>query len=131
MWKMATITLYHYTSEAGARGINNSKRISASRPKRGRGDDARYGYGVYLTSIAPNETTKLRLMLNNYDGTPDTMLKRVIAETTHKIEKVVVVELPYHLVERVESERDILMVRGDIELSQFRYYIQDGPQIAF
>ncbi|XP_064639269.1 uncharacterized protein LOC135494886 [Lineus longissimus] len=128
---MATITLYHYTSASGAKCIQRSKRINESRPKSGGGDDARHGRGVYLTSIAPNETTKLKLMLNNYDGTPDTMLKRVIAENTRKIEKVVVVELPAYLVKRVESERDIYVVKGDIDLTNFTYDIRDGPQIAF
>lgn len=47
---MGKITLYHYTSAEGARGITESKQISKSTNTK---KDAVGGVGVYLTSISP------------------------------------------------------------------------------
>lgn len=134
---MATITLYHYTSNAGAQGIQSSKRISASQQQAGGGGDAFFGSGVYLTSIAPHDTTQLKILLNNWDGphTPSALEKIIVANTgkqlTKKIEKVVVVKLPRGLAKKVPDERDIYLVEGDIDLTKYEFSVVDGPQIAW
>ena|SRR6218665_1773992 len=61
-----TITLYHYTTKAGKEGIRDSGVIYESK-KSGAKDDARFGNGVYLTSLPPSDG-KIRLALNNWDG---------------------------------------------------------------
>lgn len=60
------ITLYHYTTKDGKEGIRDSGVIYESR-KSGARDDARFGSGVYLTSLPPS-SGKVQLALNNYDG---------------------------------------------------------------
>lgn len=69
---MSRITLYHYTTEAGKNGIESSRVIRQSKSKDGTGrDDARFGDGVYLTTLAP-DTDRFRLYINNWDGTRTT-----------------------------------------------------------
>jgi RHS repeat-associated protein len=53
-------TLYHYTDEAGMRGIVNSGELNPSTRARNP-QDARYGDGQYLTDIAPGTMTPAQL----------------------------------------------------------------------
>jgi hypothetical protein len=54
--KAAAQTMYHYTSEAGMKGIVDSKQLNASL-KSANPSDARYGNGQYLSDIAPGTKT--------------------------------------------------------------------------
>ena len=56
--------LYHYTSDKGHRGILSEKMIRASGDD---GRDARYGEGVYLTSLDPSNDIRT-IAKNNWDG---------------------------------------------------------------
>lgn|SRR6218665_875495 len=70
-----TITLYHYTTEEGQKGILESGVINqsdASGPK----DDAFYGDGVYLTSIPPSEG-KVDIAFNNYDSSERNVANKI------------------------------------------------------
>jgi len=59
-----TKTFYHYTDDAGAKGIEESGVIKESSPARG---DAHFGGGVYLTTVPPSED-KCDIVANNYDS---------------------------------------------------------------
>lgn len=66
-----TITLYHYTTKVARDRIfkSGNPTIHASTKKSGTTDDARFGDGVYLTSLPPSDG-KIDLALNNWDGSP-------------------------------------------------------------
>ena len=71
---------YHYTTADGAAGIAEHMVIRQSVKKgSGSGDDARFGEGVYLTTLGP-EHGKSRLAWNNYDGRN----KKVVAAAIRK-----------------------------------------------
>jgi len=60
----ATDTYYHYTNEAGAKGIAKSGVINKSTQVRG---DAVFGDGAYVTKLTP-DTPKSKIVENNYDN---------------------------------------------------------------
>ncbi len=60
------IILYHYTTKEGKEGIRVSGVIYESKKTEAK-DDARFGDGVYLTSLPPT-SGKIQIALNNYDG---------------------------------------------------------------
>ena len=59
-----TKTFYHYTDDAGAKGIKESGVIKGSSPDRG---DARFGRGPYFTTVPPSKD-KCDIVENNYDN---------------------------------------------------------------
>ena len=80
-----TIRLYHYTSQAGFRGINDQKTINQSIKPRGvAGDDAAHGTGTYLTSMDPRTHSKAEVARNNYDGSKLTLCYKQFIEQGHK-----------------------------------------------
>jgi len=59
-----TKTFYHYTDDAGAKGIKQTGVIKGSSRVRG---DAAFGRGAYFTSFPPTED-KCDIVANNYDN---------------------------------------------------------------
>ena len=71
------VTFYHYTKPDSAKAIFRSGVIRKSTQRaRGR-DDARYGSGVYLTTLPPT-TAKDEIAFNNYDGLTPAVVERMI-----------------------------------------------------
>jgi len=60
----ATDTYYHYTNQAGAKGIAKSRVINKSTQERG---DAVFGDGAYVTKLTPDRS-KREIVENNYDN---------------------------------------------------------------
>ena len=59
------VKLYHYTDKAGYDAIRRTQKIRKSTDT---ANDARYGVGVYLTSLSPRNRSKVVISKNNYDG---------------------------------------------------------------
>lgn len=63
-------TFYHYTNEAGAVAINNSRKIKPTRTSFfGPVADQALGQGVYVTDLSPHCFNKVEILLNNYTHT--------------------------------------------------------------
>ena len=58
------ITLYHYTSKEGTKGIEETQTIKISTQERN--CDARFGNGVYFTDMSPEDFTRSQVSDNNY-----------------------------------------------------------------
>jgi len=72
------VTFYHYTTPESAEAIIRDGVIRKStKSARRRGDDARYGSGVYLTKLPPS-VAKGWIAVNNYDGISSSV-QRMIA----------------------------------------------------
>lgn len=114
-------SLYHYTTKAGKDAILESKKIKKSKAPVGGGDDARYGSGVYLTSLPPS-TPKHDLAWNNYDTNTrlvKIMIGRGKADFVFQFDSE---DLPG--VEKVgdNTDRDIWLFRdADIDLDMIQY----------
>ncbi|XP_046344569.1 uncharacterized protein LOC124125330 [Haliotis rufescens] len=115
---MATITFYHYTDKAGKDAIVRQKRIRQSDGA----NDARYGTGVYGTSLSPSEGLK-KIAWNNWDGIVN-LNKGMLMRAAWAIE----VKLPKSQVKEVGSKRDILIYTGgDLQLDD---YVWEVIQVA-
>ena len=88
------VRVYHYTSKAGAEAIERTKLILGSAKTASGGGDAHFGNGVYVTDLPPDKVTKDDLVLNNYDDNDPAALKINRELHGHKVEWVVVIELP-------------------------------------
>ena len=71
-YNIMPIELYHYTDYTGYRGIKNSKTIRKTTADR---VHARYGHGVYFSSLTP-DTDKSEIATCNYQGGGDAMMIR-------------------------------------------------------
>lgn len=84
------VTLYHYTTPESAQAIIRDGVIRKStKGARRRGDDARYGSGVYLTMMPPS-VAKRWIAINNYDGISSSV-QRMIA--SRKVDAYIKLEL--------------------------------------
>ncbi|KXJ27911.1 uncharacterized protein LOC110232929 [Exaiptasia diaphana] len=104
-------TLYHYTDEEGAEGIQNSGVIKESRSERG---DAAFGSGVYLNDLPPS-TPDNELLVNNYDSAPK--------ETdANNVSHVVEIKVPQDKMQNFESQSSSRVVYkhpGDLHLKDY------------
>lgn len=99
---------YHYTNEGNAKMIEASGVIKQSK-RTEKGDDASFGSGVYMTTKPPTET-KRNIAKNNYDGGAEKQMRQ------GKLDKAVEVECSDESVSVQDSERDIVVYRGDLNL---------------
>ena len=86
---------YHYTSKDGAKGIVLSGKIAPSLRANG---DARYGDGVYLTTVDPSLGKEI-VINNNWDGTA--------RNSSKKMEQYFEIRIPSKKVQRARDKRDI------------------------
>ncbi|XP_046574635.1 uncharacterized protein LOC124282652 [Haliotis rubra] len=96
------LPFYHYTNESGKDAIVRDKLIRQSDGA----NDARYGKGVYGTSLSPSEGLK-KIAWNNWDGIVN-INKGMLMRASWAIK----VELPQSRVREVDSKRDILIYTG-------------------
>lgn len=110
---MSKITLYHYTTKEGKDGIESSRVIHQS-VSGGAKDDARFGDGVYLTSLPPN-STKTKLLINNWDGLARQVQKRI---NWVKVRCYIALDLNTSNVGEVgDGDRDIYLHPGDLHIT--------------
>ena len=72
---------YHYTNKEGYKAIKKSKKIKKSKTE---GVNAVFGYGVYLTSLSPQDRTNRGIANNNYDGSKDKFARRMLRAEAEK-----------------------------------------------
>lgn len=104
------ITLYHYTSLEGAKGIEKTEIIKSSLQEGGR--DARFGNGVYFTDMTPEDFTRSEVANNNYQR----------PNAKKKLAYCVIVTMPEILVKQcVAEKRRIYLHPGDVNLKDKKY----------
>ena len=110
--KMATgrITLYHYTSEVGAKGIEETQTIKSSIQEGRR--DAHFGNGVYFTDMSPEDFSRSQVSDNNYQR----------PNARRKLANCVIVTMPEISVNKCDAgERQIFLHSGDVNLKDKKY----------
>ena len=104
------ITLYHYTSEDGAKGIEETQTIRSSTREGSR--DAHFGNGVYFTDMSPEDFTRSQVSDNNY--------RRPNAK--RELAYCVIVTMPGISVKKCNAEkRQIFLHLGDVNLKDKKY----------
>ncbi|KAK3607067.1 hypothetical protein CHS0354_027929 [Potamilus streckersoni] len=113
-----SVTLYHHTSWQGFKGIWKEGRIKESTVE---SRDARFGRGVYLTSLGP-ETSEEDVLHNNYDDA-----EMAIRDRMDRVEVIIEVRVSKQNVEEAPSKRDIYIHKGEIANSAITgMYKRDG-----
>ena len=110
-----SITLYHYTTADGLKGIVQSRRINSS-VQNSRRADVRYGEGVYLTALPPN-TSKFLIALNNYDGMN---LSKLISDGKVDYFIKIVFSRNDPNLKDCANDRSVWLYDGDINLNHFQ-----------
>ena len=102
------ITIWHYTNRDGIVGIFRTRIINESV---GGKFSARYGSGVYGTTLDPDENTRQKIVLNNWDG-------RNVNLREDKVSFAIGLEVPVGYFERVGKDvnRDIYKHEGAINI---------------
>ncbi|KAK7501023.1 hypothetical protein BaRGS_00007903 [Batillaria attramentaria] len=108
-----TQDFYHYTSKKGLNKILKSGCISESLSG---GQDAKFGEGVYGTSLHPDEGKK-QIAKNNWG---QYWWKN---KTSGKVDTAVHLKIPPRNLERADCDRDILLHRGPIFLEDYDHRI--------
>ena len=103
---------YHYTTERGAAGIRQSKKIYASNPDRA---DAAYGAGVYLTDMPPSR--HLESIGRNIWGNSTWAIQN------GKMDWVVSI---YGLTGLIKCWDGVYLHRGDLNLEDYSYSIKEN-----
>ena len=102
--------LFHYTTRKAARAIMESSRLQASL-------DAKFGAGIYFTSLPPWAEPD-EILDNNYQRRPGSCQRRDFAESFVAIS---IDNFPEHrALEHVNGSRDVWLLCGADELSLFR-----------
>ncbi|XP_046574634.1 uncharacterized protein LOC124282651 [Haliotis rubra] len=101
------ITFYHYTDEVAADAIERSGFIRQSTNPR----YAHFGTGVYGTGMSPDHGREA-IAKNNYQGGWQGNLNRGKVDYAFKF------DLPTSKVTNESKNRDILLYKGDLSLSQ-------------
>ncbi|XP_052817477.1 uncharacterized protein LOC128243635 isoform X1 [Mya arenaria] len=123
-----SIVLYHHTDLKSALGIALTKKINMSTdPKH-----ARFGPGVYLTTMSPRESVT-KILINNFDDdTSKTEIQKLIRKKGNKTEVCIQIvisgDLPMDKVERCDTKRDIYLYKGDLsfdDVDSVGFYIRD------
>ena len=100
----------------GFTGIVQSKRIRGSL-QNARGTDIRFGEGVYLTELDPQQTPKLMIALNNWDGVNFANIVNS-GKVDYCIEIVFSRNDP-NLTDFSDNERSVWLYSGDIDMNQY------------
>jgi len=112
---------YHYTTKEAAKLIISDGKIL---PSLKANRDARYGEGVYLTTLEPGygEAT---IKNNNWDGYGVEVSKT-------KIGVFFEIQIPSSKVVRVNNTRDIQIYKGPLQLSDYKWSLKnwDGKLLA-
>ena len=105
--------MYHYTDRKSAKSILQTGVLKQSNID-GPADDARYGEGVYVTKMGPNEHSMKSIAENNWDDgkLPQQKIKEGKMDVAFKL------ELPSKSVSKPQSKRDIYINHGDIKKEQ-------------
>ena len=104
------ITLYHYTSEDGAIGIEETQTIKSSTKEGSR--DARFGDGVYFTDMSPEDFTRSQVSHNNYQH----------PNARKKLAYCVIVTMPEISVNKCDAgKRQIFLHPGNVNLKDEKY----------
>lgn len=104
------ITLHHYTSKEGAKGIEETQIIKSSTQEGSR--DARFGDGVYFTDMSPEDFTRKQISNNNYQH----------PNAKRKLAYCVIVTMPENLVRQCLAERRrIYLHPHDVNLKDKKY----------
>ena len=115
------ITLYHYTSNEGAKKIVESGYIQQSIINQN-GTDVVYGEGVYMTSL-DTTNTPVNIAENNYDAGYLPALEQ------GKIEKAIKITIARSKVEEcaTNSKRIVFRHPGNLYLKDVVYTVIDMP----
>ena len=110
---------YHYTNQEGYEAIRKSKKIKKSKTE---GVDAVFGYGVYLTSLSPQDRTNRGIANNNYDGSKDKFARRMLREG--RINYWFEFDIPKKMLENCQdldpNKRDIWLLKDyDLDFNRF------------
>ena len=104
------ITLHHYTSKEGAKGIEETQIIKSSAQEGSR--DARFGDGVYFTDMSPEDFTRKQISNNNYQH----------PNAKRKLAYCVIVTMPENSVSKCDAgKRQIFLHPGDVHLKDEKY----------
>ena len=103
--------MYHYTSEEGLRSILSQQVVLISDDQRG-DTHYRYGPGVYLTEISP-DNGKFKILLNNRDSTKLSSGFKRKTECYLKFDKK---ELPCVKKKKVRGKRNVWLHEKEINL---------------
>ncbi|XP_052817478.1 uncharacterized protein LOC128243635 isoform X2 [Mya arenaria] len=93
---------------------------------------ARFGPGVYLTTMSPRESVT-KILINNFDDdTSKTEIQKLIRKKGNKTEVCIQIvisgDLPMDKVERCDTKRDIYLYKGDLsfdDVDSVGFYIRD------
>jgi len=113
------LLFYHYTSLKAAKRVLIAGKILPSTAANG---DAAFGDGVYLTMLEPQYGEE-KIMKNNWDGA---------AVSRDKVEAFFEIQMPGTKAVRAEDKRDILVHKGDLVLSDYKWNLKswDGVLLA-
>lgn len=113
----STITLYHYTSEEGKEGIEESEIIKSSKEE---GGHARFGDGVYFTDMSTEDFTRTEVSTNNYQ----------YPNAKKKLQYCIIVTMPKDKVKKCEPKRNrrVFLHKGDVNLNDedYSYEIEES-----
>ena len=113
---LTMVILYHYTDKAGYQAIQKTGKILMSSAT---GGDAIAGDGVYLTSLSPQNRSKMMISENNYDGAQMMFAER--QEEDGKVDYWFEFNLPESAVRKYPAKRDIwLYPAQDLLFSDYR-----------
>ena len=109
-----TITLYHYTTREGLKGIIKDKKINQSLAG---ARDAVFGSGVYFTQLTPEFGTR-QIAKNNFDGSNITNVVKA-GKLGYFIE-IVFSKLDPNLKNQTD-DRSVWLYEDDVNLNNFTW----------
>eukprot|EP00745_Piridium_sociabile_P033783 TRINITY_DN5802_c1_g1_i2.p2 TRINITY_DN5802_c1_g1~~TRINITY_DN5802_c1_g1_i2.p2 ORF type:complete len:128 (+),score=21.70 TRINITY_DN5802_c1_g1_i2:28-411(+) len=116
------MTYYHYTNKAGFEGIKQSGYIEQTYQPENNvddeddgddGDDARFGTGVYLTTVAPIEGKK-KIVIDCWGPRSNPKLVK-----NGRVDYVFEIQIPPDQVQKGTPEREVYLYRGRLMLNNF------------
>ncbi|XP_031558073.1 uncharacterized protein LOC116294573 isoform X2 [Actinia tenebrosa] len=121
------ITLYHYTTDRGARGIQRDGLIKSS-DENTQPQHRKYGSGVYFTSYSPHDLEPDKLALNCFTHRGTVVTSPGIYSRTRYVVEIKFYE---NEVQKLNIlNRDVYIFRGSIHLRHYegRYRIYKNPK---
>ena len=109
-----TITLYHYTTREGLKGIIKDKKINQSLAG---ARDAVFGSGVYFTQLTPEFGTR-HIGKNNFNGANVTQIV-----TAGKLDYFIEIEFSKsdRNLKNCTTDRSVWLYKGDVKLNNFTW----------
>eukprot|EP00745_Piridium_sociabile_P033784 TRINITY_DN5802_c1_g2_i3.p2 TRINITY_DN5802_c1_g2~~TRINITY_DN5802_c1_g2_i3.p2 ORF type:complete len:119 (+),score=26.34 TRINITY_DN5802_c1_g2_i3:131-487(+) len=114
------MTYYHYTNKAGFEGIKQSGYIEQS-SQLDDGDDAQFGTGVYLTTVAPNAGKK---QIVTVCWGPGWYPKHV---TDGRVDYVFEIQIHPNQVKKGTKKREVYLYKGRLMLKDFDWKAYQVP----